>query len=451
MQRSGRILLSGLMVAALAASSGGAVVAQDEAKPFEGVNLALWEYVIPSTSGIHEKHLAEFTELTGATVELTALPEADYLNKLQLAQLAGDPAPDVYYDDFAFKGQVIERGAEEYLDTYLNDPALTPEDYNVGDFASGPWSLCQVDGQQICIPFFGNGTFFYYNKDIFANAGIEGPPASIADVIAAAKATHDPDNGISGLCMRGSAENANQFTAYQLAGYYLPFDDNKAIVLDKDYRPIYDTPEALAWINDYKELMQNYAPDGIQAYGYLECNRDFAAGNVAMYPEADGQIGFFLDPETSDIVDSVGFTVLPCEAINPDHCTVYAGGGWFMNNKAKDKLAAWELIKWLTNHENQVAWGIEGNSPFQVVRDSALPLVIDGVGFPEEVTDALNYQHTHAHPAPFPPISNIGDMVVATSKMLTTIIADQVSVEDGLAIAQEDTTDSMIEFGYLEE
>ena len=161
-------------------------------------------------------------------------------------------------------------------------------------------------------------------------------------------------------------------------------------------------------------------------------------------------IGEFLDPAKSSIVNDVGFAVLPCPANNPDHCIANAGGGWYLNKYSQNKDASWELMKWLTNQDNQVKWGIEDKSTFQVTRNAALPLVADGVGFPAEVSDALAYAHSHAHPSPFPPIPNIADMVQITSKMLSQVVAGQLSIDDGLAQAQADTTKSMIDAGLLQ-
>jgi multiple sugar transport system substrate-binding protein len=190
--------------------------------------------------------------------------------------------------------------------------------------------------------------------------------------------------------------------------------------------------------------MKNYTPKGIQSYGYLECNRDFEQGKVAQYWEADPSIGEFLDPTKSKVVNDVGFSVLPCPPTNPDHCVANAGGGWFLNSHSKNKDASWELLKWLTSLDNQVKWGTEAKTTFQVTRNQALPLVSTAVGFPKEVSDALTYAHGHAHPSPFPPIPNIMDMVLAASRMCTTVVAGQASVDDALAQAQKEITDSMI-------
>ncbi len=452
MRRSNPVrVTAGLALAVgLCVSAVGPVGAQSPGsdKPFAGTTLTMWEFETP-IADTHGKHLQEFEDATGIHVDQLTLTEGAYVDKVKLAQLAKDSAPDVYYTDFAFKGDVVDRGAEEYLDDYLADPAKTSAEYNAADISSGLMGLCQIDGKQICLPFFSNGTFYYYNKQILADAGITEPPTTIDDIIAIAKATNDPAKGIAGICMRGSAESANQYSAYLMSQYFLPYDDNKAVILDKDYRPLYDTPEAQTWLTDYVDLMQNYAPAGVQSYGYLDCNRDFEQGKVAQYWEADPWIGEFLDPTKSSIVDDVGFAVLPCPANNPDHCIANAGGGWYLNKYSEHKDAAWELMKWLTNEENQVKWGIEDKSTFQVTRNAALPQVATGVGFPQEVSDALAYAHAHAHPSPFPPIPNISDMVTITSRMLTQVVAGQLSIDDGLAQAQEDTIKSMVDNGLL--
>lgn len=429
-----------------ACSSGTTTTTATGSKPYAGTSLTMWEFEIPGVSDAHKEDLPLFEAATGIKVTQTTLTETSYTTKLQLAQVAKSSAPDVFYTDFAFKGQVVSRGAGEYLDSYIKDPSKTPASYNAADLQLT--NLCQIDGKLICIPFFSNGTFYYYNKKIFADAGISGPPQTIQDVLTDAKKTNNPSKGTYGICMRGAAESANQYAAFLMGQYFLPYDDNKAVILDKNYRPLLDTPQATAWMTEYADLMQHYAPPGIQNMGYLDCNREFEQGRVAQYFEADPWVGEFLDPTKSKIVSDVGFSVIPCPPSNPNNCVANAGGGWFINGFSKNKGAAWELMKWLTSEDNVVRWGVKGKSLFQVLRKSAGQKVAQQAGFPQEVVNSEAYAKSHSQPSPFPPISNIADMVQTVSVMCTRIVAGQVTIGQGLTQAQAQITASMKKAGY---
>ena len=146
--RPSRVVLGFGLAAGLCISVVGPTAGQSPAQPFAGTNLTLWEFQTP-IGDTHDKHLQEFEAATGIHVDHLMLTEGAYVDKVKLAQLAKDTAPDVYYTDFAFKGDVVDRGAEEYLDPYLADPAKTPADYNAADISPGLMGLCQIDGKQI--------------------------------------------------------------------------------------------------------------------------------------------------------------------------------------------------------------------------------------------------------------------------------------------------------------
>ena len=48
----------------------------------------------------------------------------------------------------------------------------------IGDLSAGAVSLYQVDGKQYGVPFNAGMVGFWYNKDLFAQAGIDAPPAT---------------------------------------------------------------------------------------------------------------------------------------------------------------------------------------------------------------------------------------------------------------------------------
>lgn len=112
----------------------------------------------------------------GVTVEVSAMQHEDMLTKLDAAFQSGD-APSVY----------MERGGGELADhveaglTKDLTEASAETIAKLGGNVAG-W---QVDGQTYALPFSVGVVGFWYNKSLFAEAGITEPPATIEDFYAA--------------------------------------------------------------------------------------------------------------------------------------------------------------------------------------------------------------------------------------------------------------------------
>ena len=81
-----------------------------------------------------------------------------------------------------------------------------PAEYDVDDLLPPIRAGLSVDGTLYASPFYGESSFVNYRKDLAEKAGITIPDSPTWDDIkAAAKAMHDPANGVYGICLRGKA------------------------------------------------------------------------------------------------------------------------------------------------------------------------------------------------------------------------------------------------------
>ena len=105
----------------------------------------------------------------GVTIQVSALQHEDMLTKLDAAFQAND-APDIY----------MERGGGELADHVEAD--LTKDlSESAGDIIpklGGSVAGWQLDGKTYALPFSVGVVGFWYNKDLFAKAGITAPPAT---------------------------------------------------------------------------------------------------------------------------------------------------------------------------------------------------------------------------------------------------------------------------------
>lgn len=140
-----------------------------EAEPQQGgITLQLWGF-----AGEYEFIPALIEEFQadnpGVTVEITDIPEGDYMTKIDTALLAGEP-PDL---GFVYDSRWMISGA--FLDLTAS---LEQEGINIDDFNAGVMSTCMYEGKVYCIGTYTGAVLMYYNKDVFDAAGVPYPSST---------------------------------------------------------------------------------------------------------------------------------------------------------------------------------------------------------------------------------------------------------------------------------
>lgn len=124
--------------------------------------------------GYYEQVAADYeADHPGVTIEISAMQHEDMLTKLDAAFQSGD-VPDIY----------MERGGGELADhveaglTKDLSEAASAEVENLGGAVAG-W---QVDGQTYALPFSLGVVGFWYNTELFAQAGVTEAPTTMAEL-----------------------------------------------------------------------------------------------------------------------------------------------------------------------------------------------------------------------------------------------------------------------------
>jgi len=100
-------------------------------------------------------------------------PFADYLTKY-ITQAAGGSLPDLMYTHYSWAQNLIKYNILAPLDDYIS---ATP-DFNKSDFTATALSFFAKDGKQYGVPTDSAPKMLFYNKEIFAKAGIELPDST---------------------------------------------------------------------------------------------------------------------------------------------------------------------------------------------------------------------------------------------------------------------------------
>jgi raffinose/stachyose/melibiose transport system substrate-binding protein len=112
----------------------------------------------------------------GVKINITVLENEAFKSKLAL-EMQGGNAPDIFQ---SWGGGVLkEQAAAGMARSIADDWAKCPDVLNPGAL-----SIYQVDGVQYGIPYNFGLVGFWYNKDLFAKAGITEPPATWEDFLA---------------------------------------------------------------------------------------------------------------------------------------------------------------------------------------------------------------------------------------------------------------------------
>ncbi|GEA88967.1 extracellular solute-binding protein [Cellulomonas cellasea] len=170
-------MTAGVALLAAGCSGGGSGNTPDDSA--DGTTLTWWHNSNNEPGkGYYEKVAADFEAANpGVTVEISALAHEDMLTKLDASFQTGD-TPDVYMER---GGGELAAHVEAGLVQDLSDGSSEAIE-KIGGSVAG-W---QVDGKTYALPFSLGVVGFWYNKALFQQAGITEPPATMADLIAAA-------------------------------------------------------------------------------------------------------------------------------------------------------------------------------------------------------------------------------------------------------------------------
>lgn len=119
------------------------------------------------------------------SIEITVLENEAFKQKLATAMQSGSP-PDVFQ---SWGGGVLKQYADAGL---VQDLSPSLQENGWGDsFQPGPLSLYTFDGKSYGVPWDAGMVGFWYNKALFAKAGIDKPPATWTEFLAAVKKLKD--------------------------------------------------------------------------------------------------------------------------------------------------------------------------------------------------------------------------------------------------------------------
>jgi multiple sugar transport system substrate-binding protein len=371
---SRRAVLAGTAAAGGLALSGFPAHAQVNWKKFAGTKLEVILAKGPRGDNF-QKHIKEFIDLTGIQVESEQIPEQQQRQKAVIELASGKPSFDVIHLSYHVQKRQFEKGGWlADISGFMKDPTLTAPDLVESDFSAAGLSYAKNDkGQMLSLPWSVDYFILYYNKEIFAKAGVQ-PPKTMDEMNALAEKLTDTKAGVFGYVGRG-LKNANMtlWTNYFL-NYGGEFLDAKGNILT-------DGPEAIEATKAYVRSNKS-SPPGVAGFNWMESLAAFAQGRAAMWIDGVGWAPGVENPNSSRIVGKVGYTMVPAGPKGQYSATY--GDGIGIAAASTKKEAAYLLCQWAVS-KTQGARLVQagGGVPF---RNSVLndPEVQKGVTLPKE-------------------------------------------------------------------
>ena len=276
----------------------------------------------------------------GITVQITSLPWGQAFEKL-LTMVQGGNRPDVVEMPERWVGLYAKHGELESLEPYLakwdETKDLTPRTLQYAR---------SVNNTAYMLPygFYIRGLF--WNRKLFAQAGLSQPPATMDDFMTDAAKVSKLD-GKYGYCLRGGKGG---FGGWQM---FMSAENGTGAWFTPDGVSTFNQPGAVRGLQMMVDLYQKGdAPKDSVNWGFNEIVTGFYSGSCAMLDQ---------DPDAlisvSQRMDAADFAVAPMP-LGPSGKAFPTLGysGWAMFQAAADKDAAWQLLAWLSGSDNNLAW-----------------------------------------------------------------------------------------------
>ena len=333
-------LVAGVLVGGLAAcsTSGGGDTAAPADIPAagtdDGTTLTLW------TRAPLERQAKLLVEAYNAShknqVELTVVPNDDYVAKVGAAAGSGG-LPDLFAADIVYVPNWVEQGLFQDITAQV-DGLDYKDDINQGHLSAGT-----VDGKEHVLPFVLDLSMLMWNKELFAEAGLdpEKAPATLSEFADAAKAVQDLGKpGVSGTSTGLNCGGCLVFTWFPsvwASGEQVLSDDGTESLLAGD--------AAQEVYNTWKDL---------EAAGAVAPGSADETGATWVAGFQEGKVGVMPFPATllSGLDFEAGVAGIP--GVDGGASTFVGGDGIGISKDSKQSAQAWNFLSWMMSEDAQV-------------------------------------------------------------------------------------------------
>lgn len=336
--------------------------AQKDETPAEGTGVVVIHYPtfqcgVNTAAPVVDQLITEFNETYAGKYQIVKedVPgDANYVDKIKVQLGTGDLPPVIYGAGYNLLDLVLAKDLAVDLTPYVEADAEWKALYSdtslITNSRDGKIYASSVEGSQIG---------YFYNKELFAQAGIQAPAATWDELFQQCETLKAA--GITPMAL-DTADSAWVTQLWWGAMTATAGEDGLAFMQTMNPRD-YNTPELISSAEKIQKMLQEYTTLDAIGGKYENAANNFLSGQAAMIANGPWMIGDFSDTSktTADFAEKVGV------AIYPDGFVYDAPiQGYIVTKQDDPKLeeAAVEMVKFFTSaHAQQLGVEMQGMVP----------------------------------------------------------------------------------------
>ena len=265
------------------------------------------------------------------------MPNDDYVAKVGAAA-GSDGLPDLFAADIVYVPNWVQQGLFQDLTEQIDGLSFKDE-INKGHLAAGT-----ADGKEHVLPFVLDLSMLFWNKDLFAEAGLdpEKAPANMAEYAEAAKAVqalNKPDT-------YGTATGLNCGGCLVFTWFPSVWADGEEVMNEDGTESLLNSDTAKEIYSTWKDLWDSGA--------VLPSSED-EAGPTWTAGFTEGKVGLMFYPATL-LSSTTGFDVGVSGIPGPEGgaSTFVGGDGIGVSKDSENAAQAWNFLSWMMSEDAQV-------------------------------------------------------------------------------------------------
>lgn len=336
-----------------------AAIALTSAAYAQTVRVTVAEYS-SKTGPYFEKAATEFEAANpGTDIQIEVVPW-DVLQQKLTTDISGGANADLAIIGTRWLIDYVSQGVAAPLDSYI-----TPE--FKGRFIDTFLSPSVMDGKTYGLPIAASARAMYYNKDLFAKAGIANPPATWDELKADAEKIKALGGDVYGFGLQGKEIETDVYFNYAFWSY-------GGNLIDADGTSGLDSEAGYKAAELYKSLIDG----GLTEPGVTSLNREdvqnlFKQGRIGMMITAP-----FLSNQIKEEAPTLNYGVASIPAgPNGDKGTYGVTDSIIMFENSQNKDTAWKFLDFIFSQDKRVEF--DSNEGFLPVNaaESKLPMFAD--------------------------------------------------------------------------
>jgi sorbitol/mannitol transport system substrate-binding protein len=235
---------------------------------------------------------------------------------------------------FAKNGWLVDL-SKQYI---ASDPA-----YDAGDLLPPIAKALSYKNDLYAVPFYGESSMMFYNKSLFAKAGLTMPQHPTWAQIQGFAAKLNQPGKVSGICLRGLAGWGDNMAALDTV-----VNTYGGQWFDMNWKPQLTSPAFESATNFYVNLVRKYGEPGASNDSFNQLLTLYGQGKCAMWYDATVAATSIATTYPS-VFSQTGYAFAPVKS------TKSSGWLWTWSlgipQGTNDQSAAWKFVSWATSKQ----------------------------------------------------------------------------------------------------